>query len=102
MLLNGAPKGQVLGPFDLHADGHVHGLEQWKFTYYVYVPAQYKPGHAAAIMIFTGRPQVPRRPDRDVLRVQHANGVRQPDPRGLDARDDRRVHRPGLRTTATT
>jgi enterochelin esterase family protein len=32
--------------------GTYTGWDKWKFTYWVYVPAQYKPGHAAAIMIF--------------------------------------------------
>jgi enterochelin esterase family protein len=52
MLLNGAPKGQVLGPFIYTQKGTYTGWSMWKFTYYVYVPSQYKPGHAAAIMIF--------------------------------------------------
>jgi enterochelin esterase family protein len=52
MLLNGAPKGTVLGPFIHTQTGTYTGWSMWKFTYYVYVPAQYKPGHAAAIMIF--------------------------------------------------
>lgn len=50
--INNAPKGTVTGPF-LHAQtGTYTGWSTWKFTYYVYVPSQYKPGHAAALMIF--------------------------------------------------
>jgi enterochelin esterase family protein len=52
MQLNGAPKGQVLGPILYTQTGTYTGWDKWKFTYWVYVPAQYKPGHAAAIMIF--------------------------------------------------
>jgi enterochelin esterase family protein len=52
MLLNGAPKGQLLGPMIHTQTGTYTGWSPWKFTYWVYVPAQYKPGHAAAIMIF--------------------------------------------------
>ena len=51
-LLNGAPKGTVTGPFLHTQTGTYTGWSMWKFTYYVYVPAQYKPGHAAALMIF--------------------------------------------------
>jgi enterochelin esterase-like enzyme len=51
-LAAGAMKGTVSGPF-LHAQtGTYTGWDQWKFTYYVYVPAQYQPGHAAALMVF--------------------------------------------------
>jgi enterochelin esterase-like enzyme len=50
--INNAPKGVTTGPF-LHAQtGTYTGWPTWKFTYYVYVPSQYKPGHAAALMIF--------------------------------------------------
>jgi enterochelin esterase family protein len=51
MQLNGAPKGQLLGPTIYTQTGTYTGWSMWKFTYWVYVPAQYKPGHAAAIMI---------------------------------------------------
>jgi enterochelin esterase-like enzyme len=51
-LMNGAKRGQVLGPF-IHAQtGTYTNWSTWKFTYYVFVPAEYKPGHAAALMIF--------------------------------------------------
>jgi enterochelin esterase-like enzyme len=51
-LKDGAVKGTVTGPF-LHAQtGTYTGWSTWKFTYYVYVPSQYKPGHAAALMVF--------------------------------------------------
>jgi enterochelin esterase family protein len=50
--LNGAPKGQFLGPMIHTQTGTYTGWSQWKFSYWVYVPAQYKPGHAAAVMIF--------------------------------------------------
>lgn len=50
--IDNAPKGMVTGPF-LHAQtGTYTDWQTWKFTYYVYVPAQYKPGHAAALMVF--------------------------------------------------
>ncbi len=52
MLLNNAPKGQLLGPMIHTLTGTYTGWSPWKFTYWVYVPSQYKPGHAAAIMIF--------------------------------------------------
>jgi enterochelin esterase family protein len=48
----GAPQGMVSGPFIHTQTGTYTGWSQWKFTYYVYVPAQYKPGHPAALMIF--------------------------------------------------
>lgn len=52
MHLDGAPAGQLLGPF-LHAQtGTYTGWSTWKFTYWVYVPAQYKPGHHAALAVF--------------------------------------------------
>ena len=49
--LNGAPKGQLLGPMIHTQTGTYQGWDMWKFTYWVYVPAQYRPGHAAAVMI---------------------------------------------------
>jgi enterochelin esterase family protein len=49
--INNAPKGQLLGPTIYTQTGTYSGWSTWKFTYWVYVPAQYKPGHAAAIMI---------------------------------------------------
>lgn len=51
-LLNGAPKGTVTGPFLHTQTGTYTGWSNWKFTWYVYVPSQYKPGHSAALMIF--------------------------------------------------
>ena len=51
-LMNGAKMGQVLGPFVHTQTGTYTGWSTWKFTYYVFVPAEYKPGHAAALMIF--------------------------------------------------
>jgi enterochelin esterase-like enzyme len=51
-LMNGAKMGQTLGPFLHTQTGTYTGWSQWKFTYYVFVPAEYKPGHAAALMIF--------------------------------------------------
>lgn len=50
--VNGAPQGQLLGPTIYTQKGQYDNWDQWKFTYWVYVPAQYKPGHAAAIHIF--------------------------------------------------
>ena len=51
-LMNGAKMGQTLGPFIHTQTGTYTGWSTWKFTYYVFVPAEYKPGHAAALMIF--------------------------------------------------
>jgi enterochelin esterase-like enzyme len=51
-LMNGAKMGQTLGPFVHTQTGTYTGWSTWKFTYYVFVPAEYKPGHAAALMIF--------------------------------------------------
>ncbi len=51
-LRNGAPKGAVTGPFLHTQTGTYTDWQQWKFTYYVYVPSQYKAGHAAALMVF--------------------------------------------------
>lgn len=51
-LMNGAKMGQTLGPFVHTQTGTYTGWSQWKFTYYVFVPAEYKPGKAAALMIF--------------------------------------------------
>jgi hypothetical protein len=50
--INNAPKGMVTGPFLHTQTGTYTGWDMWKFTYYVYVPSQYKAGHAAALMIF--------------------------------------------------
>jgi enterochelin esterase-like enzyme len=50
--INNAPKGVVTGPFLHTQTGTYTGWMQWKFTWYLYVPSQYKPGHAAALMIF--------------------------------------------------
>ncbi|HVU51997.1 MAG TPA: alpha/beta hydrolase-fold protein, partial [Polyangia bacterium] len=51
-LMNGAKMGQVLGPFVHTQTGTYTGWSTWKFTYYVFVPAEYQPGHAAALMVF--------------------------------------------------
>lgn len=48
----GAPQGTVTGPFLHTQTGTYTDWSQWKFTYYVYVPAQYQEGHAAALMVF--------------------------------------------------
>lgn len=50
--INNAPKGTTSGPFLHTQTGTYEGWSQWKFTYYVYVPSQYQPGHAAALMVF--------------------------------------------------
>lgn len=52
MHLNGAPEGVVTGPFLHTQTGSYTDWDQWKFTWYLYVPAQYQPGHAAALMVF--------------------------------------------------
>lgn len=51
-LIGGALKGTVSGPFLHTQTGTYTGWDKWKFTYYVYVPAQYQAGHAAALMVF--------------------------------------------------
>jgi enterochelin esterase family protein len=51
-LAAGASKGTITGPFLHTQTGTYTGWSQWKFTYYVYVPAQYQPGRAAALMVF--------------------------------------------------
>ncbi|MDB4981998.1 MAG: putative esterase, partial [Myxococcales bacterium] len=52
-LLDGAPKGQLLGPMTYTLTGTYAGWGTgWKFRYWIYVPAQYKPGHRAALMVF--------------------------------------------------
>ena len=45
---DGVPKGQILGPFQLPSKAFP-GVEH---TYHVYVPAQYKVGTPASLMIF--------------------------------------------------
>ncbi|HEY0710951.1 MAG TPA: alpha/beta hydrolase-fold protein, partial [Polyangia bacterium] len=52
MAINNAPKGQLLGPMVHTLKGTYPNWSAWKFTYWVYVPAQYKPGKAAALMVF--------------------------------------------------
>ena len=52
MLMNGAKMGQTLGPFVHTQTGTYTGWSTWKFTYYVFVPAEYQQGHPAALMIF--------------------------------------------------
>lgn len=49
MRLNGAPAGMLSAPA-IYASKAVYPL--WKFTYWIYVPAQYKPGQRAALMVF--------------------------------------------------
>jgi enterochelin esterase family protein len=50
--INNAPKGTVTGPFKHVQTGTYTDWDKWTFTYYVYVPSQYKEGHAAALMVF--------------------------------------------------
>lgn len=50
--MNGAPQGTVTGPFKHTQTGTYTQWGQWQFTYYIYVPAQYQEGHAAALMVF--------------------------------------------------
>jgi enterochelin esterase-like enzyme len=50
--LRGAPAGQVLGPFFHVATGAYTGWAPgWRFQYWIYVPAQYRPGHRAALLV---------------------------------------------------
>jgi enterochelin esterase family protein len=49
--VNGAPQGQLIGPTIYTQTGTYDNWDMWKFPYWVYVPAQYQPEHAAAIMI---------------------------------------------------
>jgi enterochelin esterase family protein len=50
--IGGAPEGTVTGPFLYTQTGTYTDWDQWKFTWYLYVPAQYQPGHAAALTVF--------------------------------------------------
>jgi enterochelin esterase-like enzyme len=51
--LNGAPTGQLLGPMVYTPTGTYTGWSTtWKFQYWIYVPAQYRPGHRAALIVF--------------------------------------------------
>jgi enterochelin esterase family protein len=51
--LPGAPMGQLLGPLPYTITGTYSGWTKgWKLQYWVYVPAQYRPGHRAALAIF--------------------------------------------------
>ena len=53
MRVAGAPTGQLLGPISYTITGTYSGWTAgWKLQYWVYVPAQYKPGHRVAISIF--------------------------------------------------
>jgi len=53
MHLDGAPSGQLLGPLPYTIAGTYTGWTAgWKLQYWVYVPAQYQPGHRAALAIF--------------------------------------------------
>ncbi|HVZ73397.1 MAG TPA: alpha/beta hydrolase-fold protein [Polyangia bacterium] len=52
-LLDGAPKGQLLGPMTYTLAGsYKDWTPGWKYRYWIYVPAQYQPGHRAALMVF--------------------------------------------------
>ncbi len=51
-LLNGAKMGRTLGPFKHTQTGTYTNWMPWVFTYYVFVPAEYQAGHAAALMVF--------------------------------------------------
>ncbi|HVZ71153.1 MAG TPA: alpha/beta hydrolase-fold protein [Polyangia bacterium] len=50
--INGAPKGTLIGPMIHTQTGTYTGWSTWKFTFWIYVPSQYKPGHPAALMVF--------------------------------------------------
>ncbi len=50
--IGGAPEGTVTGPFLHTQTGTYTDWDMWKFTWYLYVPSQYQPGHAAALMVF--------------------------------------------------
>ncbi len=49
--VNAAPEGQLIGPMLYTQTGSYTDWDMWVFPYWVYVPVQYQPGHAAAIMI---------------------------------------------------
>jgi enterochelin esterase family protein len=49
--VDGAPAGQLMGPMLYTQTGTYTDWDMWIFPYWVYVPAQYQPGHAAALMI---------------------------------------------------
>jgi enterochelin esterase family protein len=50
--LHGAPAGRVLGPLVYKATRSYEGWATgWQFRYWVYVPAQYKAGHRAALLV---------------------------------------------------
>jgi enterochelin esterase family protein len=51
--MNGAPKGQLIGPMSYAIKGAYTGWgTNWTARYWIYVPAQYKPGHRAALHVF--------------------------------------------------
>jgi enterochelin esterase-like enzyme len=53
MHLNGAPTGQLLGPMTYTLQGSYTGWQTGlMYSYWIYVPAQYKPLHRAALMVF--------------------------------------------------
>jgi enterochelin esterase-like enzyme len=53
MRVAGALTGQLLGPIDYTITGTYTGWTAgWKLQYWVYVPAQYKAGHRAALAVF--------------------------------------------------
>jgi enterochelin esterase family protein len=65
MRMAGAPMGKLTGPISYAITGTYTGWTPgWKLQYWVYVPAQYTPGHRVAISIFqdglryVGDPQV--------------------------------------------
>jgi enterochelin esterase-like enzyme len=50
--LRGAPTGQVPGPlFHTTTGAYTDWAPGWKFRYWIYVPAQYRPGHRAALLV---------------------------------------------------
>jgi enterochelin esterase-like enzyme len=52
-LMNGAPQGQLMGPLTYAQTGaYANWGRGWIYRYWIYVPAQYKAGHRAALMVF--------------------------------------------------
>jgi enterochelin esterase-like enzyme len=48
----GVPAGELLGPFIYEAKGSYEGWTPgWRFRYWLYVPARYRPGHRAALLV---------------------------------------------------
>jgi enterochelin esterase-like enzyme len=53
MRQSGAPTGQLLGPLPYTVTGTYTGWTAgWSGQYWVYVPAEYRPGHRAALAVF--------------------------------------------------